>query len=332
MFRPRLLPLSIALALAVPMTAQADPTLTAFSTATAGSVNQTDGWTGPLFGVGDHVYSSSWADDSPDHANADAWGNADGVSGARAEGDGTYSSLGRFSSVQTVTNNFAGPAGVSYDFLIYGGNIWVALASAYDDDWNPILAPLADGESVSSGYTVSVLVNNTVAWTSQAVLTLSGPTPETVALTKTGADLNSGLSDPDSWSDGYWEYYWNSFEGSLDLGLLDPGEELLLEYRLEVFAEGNVGVYAFGGGSGYGYGGGFCGGGFFVSEVGSGGDDSAAACSGGRIGDPFNLGLDPFGPTGVTLTQVAGVPEPGSLGLLAAGLGALAWLRRRRVY
>lgn len=253
------------------------------------------------------IRSSNSAFDGGSNASSSASGNDSGFVVARASGGGTYDALGEVRLTETVINSAFVPFTYDFNFRIDSGSLRGGVSSS--------AFTLQPGDFVRAAYEIEILVNGVTAWESAAAITFD---ENGTSFVSSGVDLGTYTPGSDS-------YRWDSFTGSLDLGVLDPGEVIDIEYLMRATAEGNVGVYSFGGGEcGYG-----------------GGDDVAAArvseeeeCltpianSSARTGDPFGPAGTPL--TTITSAPVGQVPTPVPLGLIATSLLALGWQRRRR--
>ncbi|MCP5153045.1 MAG: PEP-CTERM sorting domain-containing protein [Ectothiorhodospiraceae bacterium] len=151
------------------------------------------------------------------------------------------------------------------------------------------------GQSMTAGYEARIRVNGVEVFVSTATLRFgSSPT-----LVTGGTDLGGSLATTTQRR----TYSWGDFLGTLDLGVLDAGESLTLDYTMRTFTSADF----------------RCG----SSEFSTCGQGTA------RIGDPLSFSQVGVPGSITTSPVVAGVPEPGALSLVALGLvGGLAARRK----
>lgn len=216
--------------------------------------------------------------------------------GTRSSGSGTYAKSGTASWSSTFTNS---------------GTMAVALSAAFLIDAGDVSVSLFGTGTVTAGVLGEIKVDgNTLFATSVAMESVDGGTA-TLATTGTALPVNS-----QALTTGYGFYGWDQYLSTIDLGLVDPGQTVTIDYILASYATSSIAICE---GGGYGYGGEGYGG-----YGGYGSCDSASSM--GRIGDPVQLSAANH--FVLTASEVA-TPEPASAAVLGAGLAALAFRRRR---
>lgn len=181
---------------------------------------------------------------------------------------------------------------------------------------NYFLVPLLAGESVLASYTTSIVVNGAVAFSSLAKL-LTNPTGTTLSLG--GTRLNDGLDDG---LDGV--YGWTAADYTVALGTLAPGESMSIVTSLAGVTEAQL-----------------LSSGTVFPTIFDCLDFKATECGrtpyGAWFGGAHMYYADPAGIAGtpqvrfsVRSADPAPVPEPGTLPLLALGLGLSGWIAARR--
>jgi len=227
-------------------------------------------------------------------ASASAFGLAGGPYGAGGDGMGVFDSQGHFIRRWTIKNDEAVAASYSFNFFIYYGSL------AAGDQGN--------GGSGSAEYQATITRDGSwTLWSSSAVLNSDGSKVE-------GGSLLSGATL--SGASGNWYYSWGGTNVSIDLGILNPGEETRVVYDLVGRARGNYGF-------------GSCGNGELETFAVVIGDGECAGTSRAFLGDPDSLNSTPL-PNGGNFSLIRNsVPEPSSLALLV-GIGLAAFGNRRR--
>jgi PEP-CTERM motif len=281
----------------------------------------------------------------PDTVFTHSFGATTGNFGSRSSGVGIYEMAGSFKIVQTVTNNSDSAQNAKFNFYISPGLLANNLGSA----------AFQSGDYVKAGLSFDVKRDGTQIWGSTGLLQTGFNSP--TAFTSTG--------DNSLYTLGGSQVVIKGVEKSVDLGVINAHESITLSYELGSFAQGHslptgekvvppqtytipdtwVNVTC---GGGYGYGGGygcipgpqFKPGYTFTVPGYTIYDTPSSSFSG--AGDPFTIdfygtpkytsnGLVPPGVLqGVTFSDLAPVPEPGSWALMGAGLAIMCSLAQRR--
>jgi len=229
-------------------------------------------------------------------ANANAFGNVSGVYGVGANGEGVFDASSHFIRTWDITNDSLTAQAYSFVFYVYGGSMTAD--------------PLGASGSGFAEYSLNISWGGNNLFSSTARMNSDG------TFSETGTQLNgagaSGVT-----------YSWFGTHVALNLGVLGVGQSSLLQYDLVSHAFGD---YGFDGGGGYG-----CGTPAATSAL-SSSDVSEFSCAGRStafMGDPSGVNANPIVPPPHVTSQPVGIPEPGSLALLAGGLLGAFGLRRR---
>jgi len=236
-------------------------------------------------------------------------GRDDGWMYSYAGGSGIFESQGHIKQRIDFTNDTGEAQNYFYDFTINFGSL---TANSYE--------PLAAGDFVKAGNDVSITLNNVEIFASSAELTK----------TSTGSGLIANGAFLGSYSANSDYYSWDSYAGTLDLGVFDIGDSFFLEYDIFTNASSNVAAST-------------C-----VGE--DGGDDElefeirttntlvnyecATNYGYSHFGDPNSISGIPQAPTAMAnnlySSPASAVPEPSSLFLLGGGALGFAFTRRRQ--
>jgi PEP-CTERM motif len=311
----------------------------------AGGALQQSSSTLPRNPVDAYVQDISGANSAFSHS----FGSTTGNFGSRSSGVGIYDVAGAFKIVQTVTNTSSEAQSAKFNFFISPGLLANNLGSA----------TFKDGDFVKAGLGFDVRRDGTQIWGSTGLLQTSFGSPTSFSTTGDNS-LYSGSGS---------QIVIKGVSKSVDLGVINAGESITLSYELTSLAQGHslpggersvppmtytipdtwINVTCGGGYGGGGYGGGGYGcipgpqlrPGYTFTVPGYTIYDTPSSSFSGA-GDPFTIdfygnpkytsnGIVPPGVMqGISWSAVAAVPEPGTWGLMLAGLVVMGGLARRR--
>ena len=241
--------------------------------------------------------------------------------GTRSSGQDTFQINGSATYRQTVTNTGPGAVREVLSYTIAAGQLSVqATAGTVGGQSGALTAVI----SVTKAGITTTPLNYASSMTWNSV------TQTTPAFTESGLTLNP--AGP-TLSANNGNYFFNPYNGTVDLGLFAPGDSEDISYTLVSTSTGStVGTPNTGGYGGYGGYGGFNQPTATIG-IGGGGSFTSTGSAVARIGDPLGVAGIPAGalPFTVTSTPATAVPEPASMAALGAGLATLAFARRRRL-
>jgi hypothetical protein len=150
-------------------------------------------------------------------------GPAEGF-GSRSSGYGVYDVTGAFSIVQSITNNTSTAQRATFNFFIIPGLLQ-----------NDVRSNITGNQYVSSGIKFDIKTNGTSVWGSQADLstTASGTT-----LNLSGANLYTPAVPSAGGNPTTYTIAGGLFQ--IDLGVIEAGQTISLEYDLSTYAKGNA--------------------------------------------------------------------------------------------
>lgn len=288
---------ALALAVGVALAAPAHALIVNSSTATTSAYVTRNGLTqsasdGPGSSATSHVYGAELVDGElvPSSGEAYAYGDSDGHSLVYSVGPqytftgGPELSLVAGSSVHQsvqITNDSSVGRYIGFSFLISEGYVSLGFSNTYGSN-----------SVISAGYSADIQVNGQSIWNSAATL-------RTDAMEHNGATYSGTYIGDDSELKTFGNYYWNPYDGLLNLGWLNPGESLTLDYYQSTFVD------------------------VFLEGMGYSHTTSAL------FRDPFEFEDGPlFTPDNFVQTTTP-VPEPETVALMGAGLAALAFRRKK---
>ena len=258
-----------------------------------------------------YINSTSHAGSATGNAGAYSFANSSGAYAVSSNSEGATATANANAELRYKIKNDSGVAqSYSAQFKIYGGSISTNLFGG---------ATLVGAEFLRTSYEASIKVGGSSVFSSTASILMNA---SGTSFTRTGTSLNDG----DNGDDGY--YGWGAQYVTVDLGILGIGDETELVASLVQSSASDAGLYDFGGNND-----GYCGyGGYGVPSLTA---FSEVPCSGfkgssdGFYGDPAELD------TGTQLILTSrdvsnNIPEPGSLALMLAALGAGALVQRKR--
>ena len=272
-------------------------TLEIQGSATAGATSNTFGPITDTSYVGD---GTSSVDLAGNYASADAWGNSHGTYRSSSYGEGYFDSTATFHRTLSIINSSAYATQYTMNFFIYYGALnisgYTTGTASYDLNINKV-----------NGATTSLFASG-------ATLDASG------SVVQTGQALDgAGTGGPGA----DHSYAWNGTNISRDLGILDAGGMMTINFNLVTTARGILPS-----------GSGLCG----FADVSAVAaltvvDPTQCAKIYASLGDPGDIEPDTLMPLnavfGITGRQANPIPLPGTLSLVGVGLAALGLARRR---
>lgn len=241
------------------------------------------------------IYSHSHASYNDSSASSHAGGNTSGWFYSSAYSYGSNASAGStFTQSYSITNDTGLTQLLDFNFKVNGGSLYANTSNLV---------------SANSGYNAKILLNNTIIWSSSALLQKNS---NGIQFTQSGTALGN-------YSTGTNEYNWSTQDFDMALGQIAAGDTYNLKYIVNTFSSvdgqpGNPDCYS-----------------YIDSEInveiegyGCISEDGSVA----RFGDPNGVNTTPV--VTITSTAVNPVNEPASIALVGAGLAGLAFMRRRK--
>ena len=273
-------------------------TLEIQGSATAGATSNTFGPSTDTAYVGD---GTSSVDLAGNYASADAWGNSHGTYRSSSYGEGYFDSTATFHRTLSIINSNTYATQYTMNFFIYYGALnisgYTTGTASYDLNINKV-----------NGATTSLFASG-------ATLDASG------SVVQTGQALDgAGTGGPGA----DHLYAWNGTNISRDLGILDAGGMMTINFDLVTTARGILPS-----------GSGLCGVAAAPAAAALTVVDPAFQCASiyASLGDPGDIEPDTLMPLnavfGITGTPANPIPLPGTLSLVGVGLAALGLARRR---
>lgn len=145
-----------------------------------------------------------------------SYGSSSGSFGSRSSGSGLYDVTGSYSISLTITNNTASAAQASFNFYITPGYL------------NVTDLPYTNSQFVEAGVAFAISTSNGKSFASAATLRDSS---SGLQVNKTGVDIYGGTGASISVLGG---------NHSLDLGVLNAGQSVTLDYTLSSYAKGDA--------------------------------------------------------------------------------------------
>jgi len=286
---------------ALTLNADAAVTLPGSATVTVEDLNQSTA-------ANAYLYESDAA--TGNNGRAAGKGRDDGWMYSFAGGSGAFDAQGHIQQVIDFTNTTGVAQQYTYDFTINFGYI----EATYDGIFGA-------GEFVEAGNNISITLDGIDKFTSGATITNNG---SGISLVKSGTALSTAGA-----SGGF--YSWDTYIGSIDLGVFDAGESFQLEYDITTFASSNISGQVcdfrdeeidFR---------------FTEAEFGDGLEVLESCVTNyaySHFGDPNFIAGIPQSPAGlggvITAQPAATVPVPGTLLLLGGGVFGLLLARRQQ--
>jgi hypothetical protein len=220
-------------------------------------------------------------------ANGSGWGNNLGAYAVRSNGSGVFSASGAFQRQLTITNDTSGTEAYMLPVYLYGGGI--------------VVDPLSNGYA---SYNISISRGSTTLFSSAVQLNADG------TFSQTGTALNGAGLFGNS-------FYWNGTNLNFDLGTLESGESMTINYNLVSAAFGEATNPSDN-----------CGYGDSLSFASYGGCLPGTSVGFGDPSNPSATALADVGLADPIASAVNGVPAPASVALLGLGLLGFAWRKK----
>jgi len=250
--------------------------------------------------------NAPWSEYDGSTARSTATGDQDGGMFAKAELYGEDLSWARITQSVTFTNNTGVDQNYFFDFTILPGKLEVAAFGYKFTEYGQAGYEInisMDGASLFES-SAMVRIEGTGALGTGGGVVLPGGSSIPEGLSKSGVDLGGGYTG----NDEYGRYVWGEYTSTLDLGVIQTGQEFTLEYDIYAYAKGRI------------------------EERWACADPECGLLAISVFGDPNHLSKAPL-----TMAQLSyqpasptSVPEPGLWLLMGTGLFGFAVARRRR--
>jgi PEP-CTERM motif len=165
------------------------------------------------------VLAFPWSTSTSSNAGIHTYGSPSGDFGSRSSGAGVYDVTGLFKLTQTITNTSATAQQANFNFYITPGLLQNSVRSDLG----------SNGYYVSAGIQFNIKRDGGSVWASGATLTTDASGTQ---YQQTGADIYT-LAGPT-------EYTIGGQHLTADLGVINAGQTISLEYTLSTFARGNA--------------------------------------------------------------------------------------------
>lgn len=307
-FRPLLKALAIAapqVLFMFPMAASAAGTVTASGSYDgSGTDGSTAVATSGVFYVDQVSYNSAmpYSGYARQAAAADGLGNFGGFVNAQVSSAPTYLGIPASSDLsltysQSLTNYGRVAREASFTFNI--AQLWMSFSPSLN--YYPNMAPYPN--LMTAGYAINIYENDSATPLWSSTFSVSATDPRHVSTTSSGFDFGFGSMLAADLAESNGELHGaylsaDAYRGNLDLGLLGAGETVSIRYEVDLISE----VVGYGGSAAVAFG--------DPAGLAEGSTDGLSSASLGFVAAP--------------------VPEPSSLALSLAGLGALGGVARRR--